>query len=241
MAPSACLILAAGRGERLSPLGPVKPLVRLDGRPLIEHVMIAASAAGVDRFLIVIGHEADRVREAVRAIAESHEFAVAFAVNARFNEPNGWSVLAARERLPEPHFMTMCDHVLDPAIYSALAGAPRAEGETLLGVDRRLDNPFIDLDDVTRVDDEDGRIRDIGKGLAQYGAYDTGLFLTDSGLCDAIDASMAEDGDASISGGVRHLARQGRAIAVDIADGFWIDVDDPAAHAKAEAHLAGGR
>ena len=241
MAPSACLILAAGRGERLSPLGPVKPLVPLEGRPLIEHVMTAASEAGVSRFLVVVGHEADRVREAVRAIADSHGVAVSFAVNARFNEPNGWSVLAARGRLPEPYFMTMCDHVLDPALYRALAETPRAAGETLLGVDRRLDNRFIDLDDVTRVDDEDGRIRDIGKGLAQYGAYDTGLFLTDSGLCDAIAASMAGDGDASISGGVRRLARQRRAIAVDIGDGFWIDVDDPAAHAKAEAHLAGAR
>ncbi|GAB4143705.1 MAG: NTP transferase domain-containing protein [Planctomycetaceae bacterium] len=58
------VILAAGKGTRMkSPLP--KVLHKIHGRPMVEYVLDAARDAGVRRIVIVVGHEADRVQEAL--------------------------------------------------------------------------------------------------------------------------------------------------------------------------------
>ena len=58
------VILAAGLGSRLNSVSGFlpKPLVRFEGIPLIEHVMSGAQQAGIERFVIVIGHQGNMVR-----------------------------------------------------------------------------------------------------------------------------------------------------------------------------------
>ncbi len=62
------IVLAAGTSSRL---GETKQLLELDGKPLVQHVVDAAEAAGLDEILIVLGHDADRVREALRLPANA--------------------------------------------------------------------------------------------------------------------------------------------------------------------------
>jgi MurNAc alpha-1-phosphate uridylyltransferase len=52
--PRAAMILAAGRGERMRPLTDTvpKPLLRVRGRPLIEHHILALARAGITRIVI---------------------------------------------------------------------------------------------------------------------------------------------------------------------------------------------
>jgi bifunctional N-acetylglucosamine-1-phosphate-uridyltransferase/glucosamine-1-phosphate-acetyltransferase GlmU-like protein len=58
------LVLAAGRGTRMrSPLP--KPLVPLAGRPLVAHLLDAIQEAGISRTVLVVGHGAELVREAL--------------------------------------------------------------------------------------------------------------------------------------------------------------------------------
>jgi molybdenum cofactor cytidylyltransferase len=52
------LVLAAGRAARM---GRAKQLADLDGRPLLEHVLAAMSAAPVDQLVVVLGAYADQV------------------------------------------------------------------------------------------------------------------------------------------------------------------------------------
>jgi len=132
----------------------------------------------------------------------------------------------------------MCDHLFDPTILRDLLHQPLGDDEVLLAVDRRLNNRLVEADDVTRVDvDDDGRIRRIGKGLAQYNAYDTGVFLASRSLFAAIRED-AEAGGGGISGGMQRLADRGRARVFDIGDRFWIDVDDALAFEQAEIEHA---
>lgn len=56
------LILAAGAGSRF---GGGKMRVRLDGRPLVAHVLDAARAAGLRRLVLVLGRDAVDVRAAL--------------------------------------------------------------------------------------------------------------------------------------------------------------------------------
>ena len=57
--------MAAGKGTRLKSKRP-KVLHEIGGKPLIEHVIEAASAVvPADKIYVIIGHEADAVRAAV--------------------------------------------------------------------------------------------------------------------------------------------------------------------------------
>ena len=58
------LILAAGKGKRMKSDLP-KVLHKLDGKYIVDHVIEAARAAGIERQILVIGHKADMVREAL--------------------------------------------------------------------------------------------------------------------------------------------------------------------------------
>ena len=59
------LILAAGKGKRMKSDLP-KVLHKLDGKYIVDHVIESARAAGIERQILVIGHKADMVREALR-------------------------------------------------------------------------------------------------------------------------------------------------------------------------------
>jgi choline kinase len=81
-----------------------------------------------------------------------------------------------------------------------------------------------------------GAIRGIGKGLAVYDAYDTGLFLIGPSLVQALETC----GRPSLSDGVAALARRGLARAVDVGDAPWLDVDDARALAIARTVWTSG-
>lgn len=59
------IILAAGEGSRMRPLTSKVPKVMLPvaGRPLLEHIVLRAKEAGVERFVLVVGYGADSVRD----------------------------------------------------------------------------------------------------------------------------------------------------------------------------------
>ncbi len=59
-----CVILAAGKGTRLRPLTDncPKPLVKVGGRPLLDHIVEALPSA-VDELIIVVGYLGDQIKE----------------------------------------------------------------------------------------------------------------------------------------------------------------------------------
>jgi 1L-myo-inositol 1-phosphate cytidylyltransferase len=81
----------------------------------------------------------------------------------------------------------------------------------------------------------DGRIVAIGKTIPVYDAVDCGAFLVTPELPEAIAAAIAAGKGGSLSDGMQVLADRGRAATMEIAGAWWLDVDDPRAHAIAEA------
>lgn len=59
------LILAAGKGKRMKSDLP-KVLHKLDGRHVVDHVIDSVREAGIERQILVIGHRADKVQEALK-------------------------------------------------------------------------------------------------------------------------------------------------------------------------------
>ena len=233
------LIVAAGQGVRLRGAATSKPLAPIGGVALIERVIAGAAQAGVSEFVVVTGYEGERVAQALGAISARLGVPVACVFNPDWRGANGVSVLAAEAELPGAFILLMADHLFDPSILADLIAQAPSATPVVLAVDRRLDNPLVDLDDVTRVQTgPGGLIRRIGKLIEGYDAFDTGLFLAGPALLDALREDVAEGGSGGISAGMQRLALAGRAGTFDIGDRFWIDVDDAAALEKAERTTA---
>jgi len=222
-----CVVLAAGFGSRLKEVADSKPLVPIGGVPLIEHVLRRAAAAGATQFLVVTGHEGDRLEAYLGNLEARFGLTIEAVRCVEYDRPNGFSVLAAASRVEGPYLLLMADHLFDPQVVKSLLDAPQAGAGVTLVVDRDLAGPLLDLDDATKVQvGEGGRIVRIGKSLARYDAIDTGIFLATPALADAIRAVVAEGGAGSLSEGVQRLADAGQAATLDIGADRWIDVDN---------------
>lgn len=224
------LIVAAGMGTRLRAKGDLKPLVDLCGTPLIEHAMENAFAAGLKRATVVVGYHAEILKEFLSELSSRRGWEIETVFNPDFKHPNGISVLKAKGHLTGRFCLAMCDHLVEPKLYQRLTSQKIQDNQVALGLDLRLDNEFVDLEDVTRVRIAGQHIRDIGKELSVYNAFDTGIFSAGPALFDAIEKSGRDNNDYSISGGMMMLAAEHNAIGVDVGDSFWIDVDSPDMH-----------
>ena len=234
-----CLIIAAGQGTRLRAVAPSKPLARVGGVPLIEHVLCRAQAAGLNEFAVVTGYEAEGVEAFLADLAERTGARIEAIRNVDWPRPNGLSVLAAGPRLDGEFVLLMSDHLFEPSILRDMIAADRSGASLTLAADFAVDNPMLDLDDATKIElGEGGRIARIGKTLPRYDAIDTGIFIATPALLEALRASVAAGGTGSLSEGVQALADEGRAFAWDCGGRWWLDVDDEAAFAKAEAALS---
>ena len=231
------VIVAAGYGSRLRAISPSKPLTRVAGVALIDRVILAARDGGATAFTVVTGHEGDALEAHLAQTAGACRLSIACVRTGDWARPNGYSVLTGADRVGTGrHLLMMADHLFDPALVArVIASAP---APLVLGVDRRLNNPLVDLDDVTRVRTDGARIVAIGKHLPDYDCYDTGVFAVDGRFHDALRRSIAHGGAGSISAGVEALAITGKARVVDVGDAWWLDVDDPRALTQAEDALA---
>ena len=229
------VILAAGLGQRLNRLSGElpKPLMPFCGAPLIEHVMLGARQAGIERFVVVVGHKAGMVRRWF-ATSSFHGTPVTFVENSEYRKSNGVSLLAAKDVVARPFLLLMTDHIFDPAAAAALIRQPLRDDEVILGVDRKLDCIF-DLDDATKVLSIGNDIVQIGKNIARYDAIDTGMFLCSPAIFDSLEAVMMQ-GNCSLSDGMQRMASQRKLRAFDIGDALWQDIDTPEAYDFARTH-----
>ena len=236
-APRLALILAAGLGSRLRPLtNTPKPLIRVLGLSLAERVVCTLIDADIRRFLVTLGHEAKMVRAHFSDIARRRGVTIDFIEAKGWERGNGASALAAKDSTGKsPFFLVMIDHLFDPGIARALADDPPAPGEIRLAVDRDKDTIF-NLDGVTRVKIEDGRIQKIEKTLDDWDAGDTGVMLCTTGLFEGLGRAAARN-QHGLSDGLRDLAGEGRAETVDVTGMPWLDVDTPDALREAERRL----
>jgi len=231
------IVIAAGEGQRLSGLGPSKPLVPLSGKPILEHIVERSREGGLDEVIVVVGHRAELIEGLVTDLNGCCGVEVVCVHNSDWRRGNGTSVLAAARRLDEPFVLMMADHLVDPSIIGDLSAVPLAHDEIVLAIDRRLDNPLVDFDDVTRVETGRGKIVRIGKTLTSFDAFDTGLFLCAPRFRDTLERAAAAQDKFELSAGVQAAAKAGRAAVFDIGERFWIDIDNEEMLYRAEAAL----
>jgi choline kinase len=233
---SDAVILMAGTGSRLrgSAETIAKPLIPIAGRPLISYAIESFDKAGVKTIHAVVGPNGDELAAAVAPLLPSHmEFRPI--PNPNWQKQNGVSVLAAGGKVRTPFFLAMGDHLFERSILDQLL--VQADQTRLnLAIDRKVASIF-DLDDAMKVRTAGNRIVGIGKKLEDYDAIDTGIFVCPESIFEYLRRVLKE-GDCSLADGVRLMAEEGNALAADIGDAWWQDVDTPEMLARAEAEVS---
>lgn len=228
------IILAAGYGSRLAELSSSKPLARVHGVSLIEIAVRQAASAGAKRIVVVTGHQAERVEAELRAIGAGIAADIVAVRLDDWSKPNGWSVIEGARAVDGPFLLMMADHVFGDGLLQKLAAQSLADCDVVLAIDR-ADNPLVDPDDATwvalRVDNSISRI---GKEISPFDAVDCGAFLASHALPRAIEQAIAAGKGGSLSDGMQVLADMARANVMDVEGTWWLDVDDPRAHALCE-------
>lgn len=230
---SDAVILMAGTGSRLrgSAETIAKPLIPIAGRPLIFYAIDSFDKTGVTTIHAVVGPNGDELAAAVAPLLPSH-MKFQPIPNPNWQKQNGVSLLTAAGKVEAPFFLAMGDHLFQRSILDHLL-AQADDTRLNLAIDRKVASIF-DLDDAMKVRTDGNRIVAIGKKLENYNAIDTGIFICPEAIFEYLRRVLKE-GDCSLADGVRLMAEEGKALAVDIGDAWWQDVDTPEMLARAEA------
>lgn len=150
------VILAAGRGKRLAPMGWDKPkcLLEFGDKTLLDHVIDSLLPCGVDRVVVVVGYR----RELVLKALGKRPVRVEVVINEQYAETNTInSLYLAREHLDEDFIYFNADVLFDPRIVGELL---HREGNVFA-----IDEKACGEEEVKVIVDGDGRIARIGKAL----------------------------------------------------------------------------
>ena len=214
------VILAAGDGGRLYPLtgDTPKPLLKVAGRPLINHVLDRLYAAGVRETTIVLGHHGDKVRAALNDLRPCG-MTIRFVDNPRYDAENARSLWEARAHVNGSFVLAMADHLVEPALVRSLIAG--GNGRCALAVDRAAPGDPR-ADEATRADVRGSLVIDLGKGLDAWNALDTGVFWCTPAIFEAFTPESVNGEAGAI---FASLARSGRLEAVDVTGMRWMDID----------------
>jgi bifunctional UDP-N-acetylglucosamine pyrophosphorylase/glucosamine-1-phosphate N-acetyltransferase len=122
------VVLAAGEGTRMRPLTETvpKPMLPVADRPLAAHTADAAVDAGATELILVVGYEADAVREYFGG--SYRDVPISYAVQ-KEQLGTAHAVGAAREHLDGPFVVLNGDNLYDPGgIESLFESAPAVAG-----------------------------------------------------------------------------------------------------------------
>src|ERR1700761_6561858 len=227
------IILAAGRGSRMGPLGGERPkcLIELEGKSLIERQVAALRGGGVDEIAVVRGYRAEMIDVP----------GICYFANERWAETNMvMSVFAAASWLRSaPAIVSYADIFYRSELVRDLAAA---QGQLVVAYDRdwsrlwrrRFADPLADAE--TFRADASGRLLEIGGKTDRIediqGQY-MGLFkLTPAAWChieallNALEPAIRDRLD--VTGLLRRLlARDEIAIGTFGAHGQWGEIDNP--------------
>ncbi len=149
------IILAAGLGRRLAPMGWDKPkcLLEFAGRSLLTRTLASLAEHHIEDIAIVVGHRRELIQASVRTDArltwiENDDFATTNTIH---------SLWLARAFLNDDVVLCNADVLFDSAILGDLV----AHRGSVLGVEERL----CDAEEVKVIVDSDDRILQIGKAL----------------------------------------------------------------------------
>jgi NDP-sugar pyrophosphorylase family protein len=225
-------VIAAGAGERLSPAGSLKPLVRVAGRTLIDRVLGSIADAGATEVVIIINELSLPVKDHVSAAR--WPFEIRWIVETTPSSMHSFLlVLDALAQGPNDRVLisTVDTVVREGAFADFVAAAGAGNADVTLAL-----TTLVDDERPLRVAmDADGRVIAIGAAADASLLVTAGYYFVRGRVLDEADAAR-RDGVAALRTLLGRLAERGYRIdGVVMPDS--IDVDRPSDVAVAERLL----
>jgi len=233
------IILSAGQGSRLGHMTDDKPkcLIEFGGRSLLDRQLDALAANGIEEAVVVTGFHDELVNAAIGRRNGGPNVRTIF--NPFFKvADNLGSLFIAREELAGDCLVWNGDTLVSEALMARVVGNDGQDG-ICVTIDRK---PGYDEDDMKVVANPDGRLRAIGKRIAEgVNAESIGLLaFRGEGAArfrEAIERAMRTSEGTTIwyLRVIHHLAQNGEVWTLDIEGEEWGEVDFPEDVERAEA------
>ncbi|MEA3213671.1 MAG: UDP-N-acetylglucosamine diphosphorylase / glucose-phosphate thymidylyltransferase [Chthoniobacter sp.] len=221
------VLLAAGRGTRMKELTNdlPKPMIEVRGKPILLHIIEGLRAAGVNRFLIVVGWRADVVSD---FFGDGSKFGVSVEYQTQtVQDGTGRVVDLARSFAgADPFILSYGDILVDPANYRRLV-APGA-AEALISVKH---NPGEIAKGGAVFVNERFEMTDLREkpkpGEPTSPWYNAGIYTFRPSIFEfTAKLEKSPRGEYELTDAIRALALSGQLVQVLELDGDWADVRD---------------
>lgn len=222
------VILAAGRGTRMGELTNElpKPMIAVRGKPILEHIMTGLGAAGIREFFIIVGWQADVVRQTL-GDGSRLGTSIHYATQVQ-QDGTGKVVELARDFVGQDAFvLSYGDIIVDPDNYPRLTSIA-ADTAAIVTVKKSEDvskggavfvNERFELTDLREKPKP-------GEPTSLW--YNAGIYTFRPSLFDfTARLERSPRGEFELTDAIRDLAQSGRKVQVVELAGDWADVRDP--------------
>ncbi len=222
-------ILAAGEGVRLQPITATRPkhLIKVGGKPILEHCLNALKASGVNEAVIVVYYMADAIRS---YFGDGRKFGLSIEyVDQKAVLGTGDAVSVVEPFMREDFLLVNGDLLFEPAAIRTVVDLHQKEKPTATVAVVPVENPenygIVELDDggrVRRIIEKPAR-QESPSNLANAGIY---VFSTEIfGKLKQISASSR--GEMEIPDALSLLINEKTVLAAHLAGEQWLDVGRP--------------
>jgi NDP-sugar pyrophosphorylase family protein len=221
------VILAAGRGTRMRELTNEvpKPMVEVQGKPILQHILEGLVSAGIEQALIVVGYRKEAIQDYFgdgRKVGLQIEY-----VEQVTQDGTGRVVALAKPYTDnQPFLLLYGDILVDPIVYQKLRDLDDAEmliavkylQDVSKGGAVYLDENFL-LTDLREKQDAAG---------AETHWYNAGLYTFKPSIFPFIDKlEKSPRGEYELTDAIRAMVKAGCKIKAVEVKGSWADVRDP--------------
>lgn len=221
------VILAAGKGTRMGSITHdiPKPMLPIHGRPMLEHILEGLAAAGLERFLIVVGVRA----ELIESHFQNWPLPVEFQLQQPVNGTGSATLLANDFTSNEPFLLTYGDILCQPVEYTRCAAVLREHASTaaVLAV-KAVDDPWQGA----AVYEEAGRISRIiekpPKGTSSTRWNSAGFYVFQPVIFDYLARLQpSERNEYELTSALDAMLTDGLELRISAVEGEWRDVGRP--------------
>ena len=225
------VIIAAGRGSRISSIskGLPKILIEVFNKTLLEHIIQNSITVGISDIVIVTGHNSDIIHDFISN--NKFDINIELAYNDDWNLPNGISVLASKNNIPQNHdfMISMSDHFYNDDLLLKIKNSDLTNITVNVGADYKTD-AIHDPDDAMKliIDRNSNLVSQMSKELLKYNAVDCGIFKCKYEFFSILQEAK-DSGKYSLSDACNILINNQGLGGVNIENSIWIDIDTPEA------------
>ncbi|RLG60818.1 hypothetical protein DRN86_01555 [Candidatus Geothermarchaeota archaeon] len=222
------VILAAGKGKRIKLFcrKKPKPLIRIVDRPILDYIIEALIANGINRIVFVLGHMRKALIDFIKVKSKDVGFKFDICVQKNLLG-TGHALKTARFKVKSEKFLVIYgDLYFDPVVIkNLLIASDKGKFDSYVVLTKKRDVEQYGLVEVNR-----NSVKKIVEKPKEKrtGLINTGIYLFSRKVFDELDkVSLSERGEYELTDALSLMASKGLVGFVKIPSNKWIDIGRP--------------